>query len=132
MGTVEWAWGVARDRLADALPRRWAHVQGVGRRAEEAAPLFGEDGDLLVTAALLHDVGYAPDIAETGFHPLDGARHLETLDASNRLCALVARHSSAIEEAKSRGLESEIESYPDECTPLRDELWWADMTTTPT
>jgi hypothetical protein len=31
-----------------------------------------------VAAAWLHDIGYAPAIAEsgTGFHPLDGARYL--------------------------------------------------------
>jgi hypothetical protein len=29
---------------------------------------------MLVAAAILHDVGYAPDLATTGFHPLDAAR----------------------------------------------------------
>ena len=32
--------------------------------------------EVLTQAAVLHDVGYAPDVAITGFHPLDGARHL--------------------------------------------------------
>jgi hypothetical protein len=65
-----------------------AHPQqiSVGQRAGGAAPLFGaKDGDLLVSAALLHDIGYAPDLAMTGFHPLDGARYLVGISASDRV-----------------------------------------------
>jgi HD superfamily phosphodiesterase len=50
----------------------------------------GEDATLLLAAALLHDVGYAPDIAHTGFHPLDGAWYLREVGAPDRLTALVA------------------------------------------
>jgi HD superfamily phosphodiesterase len=32
------------------------------------------DADLLVLAALLHDIGYAPTLRRTGFHPIDGGR----------------------------------------------------------
>jgi HD superfamily phosphodiesterase len=32
--------------------------------------------DLLEAAAWLHDIGYSPEIAVSGFHPLDGARYL--------------------------------------------------------
>ncbi|WP_132113215.1 HD domain-containing protein [Actinocrispum wychmicini] len=131
MGIETWAREIARTRLEVALPRRWAHVQGVAVRAAEVAALFGHDADLLVAAALLHDVGYAPDVVQTGFHPLDGAQYLEGLNANSRLCALIARHSNAIQEAKLRGLESTLEGYPDERTALRDALWWADMTTAP-
>ncbi|MGH7931091.1 MAG: hypothetical protein ACREQV_25240, partial [Candidatus Binatia bacterium] len=35
-----WAFELAGEKLAGALPRRWAHVQGVGRRARVVAPLF--------------------------------------------------------------------------------------------
>ncbi len=35
----------------------------------------------LVAAAYLHDIGYAPELAITGFHPLDGARHLRVTRA---------------------------------------------------
>lgn len=42
------------------------------------------DRDLLVAAAWLHDIGYAPELRDTGFHPLDGARHLEALGAPAR------------------------------------------------
>jgi hypothetical protein len=130
MGLKEWAFDVAEDRLAEALPRRWAHVKGVADRSAELAAHL-PDGDLLVATAVLHDIGYAPSIASTGFHPLDGARYLRTLRAPERLCALVARHSSAIEEARFRELNMDLEEFPDEDSAVRDALWWADMTTTP-
>ncbi|MBM7811012.1 metal-dependent phosphohydrolase [Saccharothrix algeriensis] len=34
-------------------------------------------------------------------------------------------------EAKLRGLSTELAEWVDEQTPLRDALWWADMTTGP-
>src|ERR1017187_4731501 len=71
-----WAQDLARTLLADALPRRWAHVQGVAARARSLAPAVGADADLLEAAAWLHDIGYLPDLAETGLHGLDGARYL--------------------------------------------------------
>jgi len=128
--------GWARERsaslLSAPLPRRWAHVQGVAEHAQTATPLFGvTDRELLVAAALLHDVGYSPGIAHTGFHPLDGARHLRDVGADRRLCALVAHHSFAYREAELRGLSAELCEWVDEETPLRDALWWADMTTSP-
>jgi HD domain len=127
-----WAHAQAENRLRSPLPRRWAHVQGVSERARAVAPLFTiEDASLLVAAALLHDVGYAPDIAYTGFHPLDGARYLREVGASVRLCGLVAHHTCAYREAELRGLSAELTEWVDEETPLRDALWWADMTTTP-
>jgi hypothetical protein len=89
------------------------------------------EGDLLTAAAMLHDVGYSPDIATTGFHPLDGARALRRIAANVRLVALVAHHSGAYREAELRGLSAELTEWVDEETPLRDALWWADMTTSP-
>jgi hypothetical protein len=90
------------------------------------------DGELLVCAALLHDVGYAPGLSETGFHALDGARYLAGLGAPTRLVSLVAHHSCAVLEAGLRGLSGELDQFEDEGpTAIRDTLWWADMTTTP-
>jgi HD domain len=128
---VEWAHAVSRARLADVLPRRWAHVQSAAAEARRVARLTGDDGDLLVAAALLHDVGYAPHIATTGFHPLDGARYLVSLGASTRLTALVARHCWAALEAEMRGLGREIAEFVDEATATRDALWYCDMVTGP-
>jgi hypothetical protein len=129
---VIWAAELAGEKLASVLPRRWAHVQGVGRRVRKVTPLFAvDDGELLIGAALLHDVGYAPDLAVTGFHPLDGARYLQAVGSPVRLVNLVAHHSCAALEAELRGLSDEMAVFEDERSPLRDALWWADLTTTP-
>ncbi|MGH4012655.1 MAG: HD domain-containing protein [Pseudonocardiaceae bacterium] len=107
-------------------------MQGVRRRARAVAPLFSvNDCELLVGAALLHDIGYAPELVGTGFHPLDGARYLRGVGGPGRLVDLVAHHSCATLEAELRGLSDELVEFEDEKTALRDALWWADMTTTP-
>ena len=62
-----WAKVVCERELALRLPRRWAHSQGVAARAETLAAIVGERADLLRAAAVLHDVGYAPQLAGTGF-----------------------------------------------------------------
>ncbi|WP_280417264.1 HD domain-containing protein [Nocardia carnea] len=121
-----WAERLAREHLS-SLPRRLAHVEGVARRACEAVSAVNAP-ELLVTAAWLHDIGYAPKLAATGFHPVDGARFLREVGASNRLCGLVANHSCACVEARRRGISIE---WADEESATRDALWWADMTTTP-
>jgi HD superfamily phosphodiesterase len=59
----------------------------------------------LEAAAWLHDIGYAPGLAVTGLHALDGARYLrDAQHADAMLCRLVAHHSCAIIEARERGL----------------------------
>jgi putative nucleotidyltransferase with HDIG domain len=98
MSLIDWASQVAQDKL-ESLPGRWAHVQGVARKARTLRAIAGQDADLLEAAAILHDVGYAPDIAVTGFHPLDGASYLADLGAPARLVDLVAHHSFAFLEA---------------------------------
>jgi putative nucleotidyltransferase with HDIG domain len=127
----QWAFDLARERLADALPMRWAHVQGVARAAQEMIHLNEPDKELLEVAAVLHDVGYAPDVAESGFHPLDGARLLRFLGAPERLCGLVAYHSCATVEARLRGLANELAEFIDEPGAMRDALWCCDLTTSP-
>ena len=69
-----WAQQIARVLVQEPLPRRWAHVQGVAARARSLAPVLGADADLMEAAAWLHDIGYAPGLATTGLHQLDGAR----------------------------------------------------------
>ena len=129
---MAWATEVAGEHLASVLPRRWAHVRGVARRARLVEPLLSvQDGELLISAALLHDIGYASDLALTGFHPLDGARFLRGIGCSDRLVNLVAHHSCAVLEAELRGLSDELAEFEDEESAIRDALWWADMTTTP-
>jgi HD superfamily phosphodiesterase len=99
---------LARQHLDPALPGRWRHVQGVGARGAEIAVRLGLADDMLACAAWLHDIGYGPDLAETGFHPLDGARFLRKIGAGDRLARLVAHHSCAVYEARVRGLDREL------------------------
>ncbi|MGH3965771.1 MAG: HD domain-containing protein [Pseudonocardiaceae bacterium] len=104
-----WAREIARRVLADALPDRWAHTQGVAAQARAVGPVLGWDTDLIEAAAWLHDIGYAPALAVTGFHPLDGARYLrDRTDAAPAVCALVAHHSGAVAEAGERGLSGPL------------------------
>ncbi|WP_240197782.1 HD domain-containing protein [Nonomuraea lactucae] len=133
MGQVEWAYGLAKDLLATVLPRRWAHTQGVAERAESLAPIFGADTDALIAASLLHDIGYAPDLVDTGMHQLDGARHLrDVAGAEGRLCRLVAYHSCADNEARQRDLFDVLAAEFDTERPdLARALTYCDMTTDP-
>jgi hypothetical protein len=133
MSQAEWAEATARRILAKQLPRRWAHTQGVAAAARTLAPALGRDSDLLTAAAWLHDIGYAPDVAETGFHPLDGARHLRDAEGANgMLCRLVAHHSCAINEAAERGLAREMaREFRPARRDLAEALTYCDMTTSP-
>jgi HD domain len=128
-----WAQDLARTLLADALPRRWAHVQGVAARARSLAPAVGAAADLLEAAAWLHDIGYLPELVQTGLHGLDGARYLRDVQhAEPLLCRLVAHHSCAILEAEERGLASILRREFDTPPPsLAEALTFCDMTTSP-
>ncbi|MER6368586.1 HDIG domain-containing metalloprotein [Streptomyces mirabilis] len=120
------------ESLLPPLGNRWLHTQAVAARAQEAAAAVSrEDRDLLVAAAWLHDIGYAAELRATGFHPLDGARHLESLGAPARLVRLVAHHSGAVYEAEQRGLSAELAVYEREDSSVLDALIFADMTTGP-
>ncbi len=104
-----WAREIGRRVLADALPGRWVHTQGVAAQARVVGPVLGWDTDLIEIAAWLHDIGYAPALAVTGFHPLDGARYLRDREgAVPAVCALVAHHSGAVAEAAERGLSDPL------------------------
>ncbi len=132
--TMEQAHKLAHSLLADILPRRWAHCQGVAAAASRLVPVLERDGEALLQAAVLHDIGYSPAINTTGFHPLDGARFLrEQGQADDLVVRLVANHSFALLEAEERGLRGELESaFPlPEQTELVDALVYCDMTTTP-
>lgn len=115
---ASWAEELAERLLAEALPNRWAHSRGVGRKAHELRTLAGEHADVLEAAAYLHDIGYAPTVRDTGFHPLDGARYLrDHTDAPALLCMLVANHTGALVEAEGRGLDDVLRAE----FPIGDE-----------
>jgi putative nucleotidyltransferase with HDIG domain len=126
------------ERLVGPLGRRWLHVQAVAARAEELLPAVRAgssdthvDEETLVAAAWLHDIGYSPEIARTGFHPLDGADYLRGHGFPMRVVALVAHHSGARFEAAERTLSVELSRYGLEDSPVMDALVTADLTTGP-
>lgn len=131
MCLVDWAEQVASQHLSEVLPQRWAHVVAVAGRSASLASRLDHDGELLHAASWLHDVGYAPSLAGSGFHPLDGATFLRSVDAPARLVDLVAFHSSAASEAAYFGVADQLEEFSDERSLVRDLLWFADMTTGP-
>jgi hypothetical protein len=127
---------LARSLLAKPLPDRWAHTQGVARQARSLTRLAWVDVDTLEAAAWLHDIGYSPDLVNTGFHPLDGARHLRALgNFSPIIQTLVAQHSCATAEAEERRLAAELETEFPISDNFTDELvtgiTYCDMTTSP-
>ena len=121
---------LAEEHLAGLEPR-WTHVRAVGRTAERLCREHGLSQDL-AAAAWLHDIGYGPQLVDTGFHPVDGARFLRRIGASNLVTSLVAHHSGAIFEAEERGLVKELGEFKPPPTELLDALVLVDMTTSPT
>lgn len=129
--TTKWARDVVCEVLTD-LPCRLAHSLTTGEQAAWVARgLPAEDADVLVIAAYLHDVGYAPALRRTDFHPLDGATFLLELGAPVRVACLVAHHSEAWLVADAHGLQAEMARFPNERSAVTDALTYADMTAGP-
>lgn len=125
-----WAQLQARDHLR-SLRKRWIHCQAVAGRAERVASfLEPAERGVLVAAAYLHDVGYAPSLAASGFHPLDGARWLTGL-GYDRLARLVAHHSGSKHEAELRGLSAELAPFHEERSLVAAALAYCDLTVGP-
>jgi hypothetical protein len=111
---------------------RWLHLQAVGRSAEEIRVRGFDVSEAVVMAAWLHDVGYADTVANTGFHPLDGAEWLRQQAAPEGVVALVAYHSAAQYEAEARGLADALARFPAPDQDQMDILTLIDMSTGPT
>jgi hypothetical protein len=125
---VAWARDIAASLLAP-LVQRWAHTLGVVERAQGFRPtLSASELDVLVAAAYLHDIGYAPGLVRTGFHPLDGASFLRA-HGRERLACLVAHHSGARAEAEERGLLEALERCPEERSLVANALTYCDLRT---
>ncbi|WP_246012281.1 HD domain-containing protein [Myceligenerans xiligouense] len=105
-------------------------MQGVGRRADELAADIGLP-DEVRAAAWLHDVGYAPEVARTGFHPLDGAVYLSELGAPDEVVGLVAWHTGAVWEAAERGLSDRLAQMPEPSASWLDVVTLIDLVTGP-
>lgn len=98
----------ARAVVADVLrdePDLSSHSQRSARKAAELSQRFPASRlTEVVSAAWLHDIGYAARLRRTGFHPLDGALYLMSLDWPERIVRLVAHHSLASVEAPFYGV----------------------------
>jgi HD superfamily phosphodiesterase len=123
---------IAEQQLR-SLPTRWAHVQGVGAAAAEfvTVGLASDDADSVVTAAWLHDVGYAPCVRSTGFHPIDGAGFVRAQGFPAVVVSLVAYHTGAVFEARERGLSEALAEFAEPPPKLLDVLTCADLITGP-
>lgn len=128
---VAWA-STQAESLLSSMGDRWLHVQGVVSNACRVSSILAyEHRPLLVASAYLHDIGYAPQIRQTGFHPLDGAYYLRKL-SYERLACLVAYHSGSAFEAEQRGLVKELKAFSQEHSIIADALDYCDLTTSPT
>jgi HD superfamily phosphodiesterase len=121
------AWELLRD-----LDDRWRHTIGVAARAVELSVTIepAERGSL-VTAAWLHDIGYSPALADTGFHPLDGAAYLARQGWPRDVVSLVANHSGARFVADALGLGAALDAHRMQESAVSDALTYADQTVGP-
>ena len=120
---------LAERHLVD-VPRRWAHVKGVAAGATAVAPaLDPEHAESIVAAAWLHDIGYATDLAVSGFHPVDGARFAMDVGMPDLVVSLIAFHTGAEFEALQRGLLVELHEFAAPPVDILDVVTFADMTT---
>jgi hypothetical protein len=119
--------------LALSSGQRYAHMRGVAQQAARAARLMRLPGGrrrVLLTAAWLHDIGYA---LPGTLHPVDGARALRRA-GHERLARIVAHHSNAAERARAAGLppiEAEFPFPAPDDRLLLDLLDVADLLTGP-
>ena len=128
---VDAAADLSRYILA-ADPERLRHSQAVAARAQLLTAAVNDDqASFLVAAAWLHDIGYAPGLKQTGFHPVDGAQHLRAAGWPTALCDLVAHHSGSRFVATARQLDDEISEFAFQEAPLSDALTVADQTAGP-
>jgi HD superfamily phosphodiesterase len=127
---LAWAERTAANLIAP-LEARWRHTLRVVERANRFREVLGSNElDMLIAAAYVHDVGYAPELARTGFHPLDGARFVHEAGHA-RLAGLVAHHSASAAEAEERGLADELGEFPAEDSLVSRALTYCDLTTGP-
>jgi hypothetical protein len=120
--------------LLTGVETRLAHSRAVARQSAVVSSVLDSSwGAALHDAAWLHDVGYAPSIAVTGFHPLDGARWLRANGWRPDVCSLVAWHTRAGTEAELRRLITPLErEFSPPPALAQSALAWADLTSSPT
>ncbi|MEY3734351.1 MAG: hypothetical protein RL347_1710 [Actinomycetota bacterium] len=98
----------ARALAADVLRDDTSAYEHASRTARLAASMSqgapSTHPHEVTAAAWLHDIGYAPRLRRTGFHPLDGALFLINEGWPERIVRLVAHHSLAALEAPFYGV----------------------------
>lgn len=129
MWSPEQAAKLASEYLS-GLGRRWEHARTVGRLAGVLAADGTISGDI-AAAAWLHDLGYADELAATGFHPLDGAVFLASKGAPLEVVGLVAHHTGADFEAEERGLTAALAEMPTPDPSALDVITLLDLVTAP-
>ena len=129
---LEWATEFARELLEEPLPKRWSHSLGVLRVAQRIAPALGNDAELLAAAAILHDVGYAAAAIDTHQHMIDGGRFLRSQGVDDRICVIVAHHTSSPWEAHELGLDAALSDFVVDDPALIDSITYCDLSAGPT
>jgi hypothetical protein len=129
MWSIDGAAQLAETYLAGMGPR-WAHVQSVGRLAATLTA-SGHVSEVVSAAAWLHDLGYAPSLVRTGFHPVDGALFLQESGAPVELVGLVAHHTAARFEAEERSLSDALAALPMPGSEDLDALTLVDLVVDP-
>ncbi|MBA8805459.1 putative hydrolase (HD superfamily) [Nocardioides ginsengisegetis] len=118
---------VARE-FVEPLGDRWKHVQGVAETAATWSGVGAEAG-FIVGSAWLHDIGYAPELHQTGMHAIDGALFLDLAGAPREIVSLVAFHTGAEFEAEERGLIDKLIQFDRPRQEWIDALILADLVT---
>lgn len=116
-------------RLLQDTPERLAHCRAAATHALETAGrlLHPADAETVAVAAMVHDIGYSPQVIRTGYHPLDGALHLARLGWPDRVVQLVAQHSHAAVLAPHHGVETHLSLIGDPPRALADVLTYSDL-----
>jgi hypothetical protein len=124
---------VVAQRVLSGVGTRFDHSARVMSQAEKVQSRLPPPWrSALLDAAWLHDLGYSDEVAETGFHPLDGARWLRQRGWAQEVCQLVAWHSRSRTEAQLRGLADELEAeFAAPPVFVQAAMAWADMTSSP-
>ena len=78
---------------------------------------------------MLHEIGYAPALRQTDFHPLDDALFLRAEGWPNVVCDLVAHHSGGRFVARILGIDAQLSELEFVDDPVSDVLTVADNTT---
>lgn len=108
--------------------RRLGHVAGAARAAAYASAILPTvPADIVVSAAWLHDIGHAPELVETGFHPVDGALLLQREGWDDHIVRLVAHHAFSRVTAPFYGAQDDLAQFAPLEGLVPDVLTFADV-----